>query len=66
LDAGAYYGSRRRLRHSISAVGPEIPSTKKRPLEPTVSAIITPVIFDGTDDHSHGASVVGLQFVERA
>jgi hypothetical protein len=32
LDAGAYPGSRRRLRHSISAVGPETPSTKKRPL----------------------------------
>jgi hypothetical protein len=32
LDAGAYHRSRRRLRHSISAVGPEIPSTKKRPL----------------------------------
>src|SRR5262249_50740712 len=32
LDAGAYHGSRRRLRHSISAVGTEIPCTKKRPL----------------------------------
>src|SRR5215472_6984291 len=28
LGAGAYHGSRRRLRHSISAVGPKIPSTK--------------------------------------
>src|SRR5215813_4139129 len=35
LGAGAYRGSRRRLRHSISAVGPETPSTKKRPLGPT-------------------------------
>ena len=32
MGAGAYHGSRRRLRHSISAVGPETPSTKKRPL----------------------------------
>src|SRR5262245_59759074 len=28
LGAGAYHGSRRRLRHSISAFGPKIPSTK--------------------------------------
>src|SRR5262245_16248882 len=28
LGAGAYRGSRCRLRHSISAVGPKIPSTK--------------------------------------
>jgi hypothetical protein len=28
LDGGAYRGSRRRLRHSISAVGPKIPSTE--------------------------------------
>src|SRR5512133_2859088 len=28
LGAGAYRGSRRRLRHSISAVGPKIPSTE--------------------------------------
>jgi hypothetical protein len=28
LGAGAYHGSRRRLRHSISAVGPKIPCTK--------------------------------------
>src|SRR5215472_7278946 len=34
LGAAAYRGSRRRLRHSISAVGPETPSTKKRPLGP--------------------------------
>jgi hypothetical protein len=34
LDAGAYRGSRCRLRHGISAVGPEIPYTKKRPLGP--------------------------------
>ena len=34
LGAGACRGSRRRLRHSISAVGPETPSTKKRPLGP--------------------------------
>ena len=32
LGAGAYRGSRCRLRHSISAVGPKIPYTKKRPL----------------------------------
>src|SRR5262249_5455238 len=32
LGACAYRGSRRRLRHSISAVGPKIPYTKKRPL----------------------------------
>src|SRR6516162_595624 len=32
LGAGAYHGSRRRLRHSISVVGPETPSTKKRSL----------------------------------
>jgi hypothetical protein len=32
LGAGAYHGSRRRLRHSISAVGTETPSTKQRPL----------------------------------
>src|SRR5262245_44865903 len=32
LDAGAYHGSRRRLRHRISVVGPETPSTKKRQL----------------------------------
>jgi len=30
LDAGAYPGSRRRLRHSKSVVGPETPSNKKR------------------------------------
>jgi hypothetical protein len=34
LGAGAYHGSRRRLRHSISAVGTETPSTKRRPLGP--------------------------------
>ncbi len=34
LGAGAYRGSRRRLRHSISVVGAETPSTKKRPLGP--------------------------------
>ena len=28
LGAGAYHGSRRRLRHSISVVGPETPSKK--------------------------------------
>jgi hypothetical protein len=32
LGAGVYRCFRRRLRHNISAVGPEIPSTKKRPL----------------------------------
>jgi len=32
LGAGAYRGSRRRVRHSISAVGAKIPYTKKRPL----------------------------------
>ena len=40
LGAGAYRGSRRRLRHSISADGPEIPYTKKRPVglhQPTTS-----------------------------
>ena len=36
LDDAAYRGSRRRLRHSISAVGSEILSTKKRPLGPSV------------------------------
>lgn len=34
LGAGDYHGSRRRLRHSISAVGTETPSTKRRPLGP--------------------------------
>ena len=34
LGAGAYRGSRCRLRHGISAVGPKIPYTKKRPLGP--------------------------------
>src|SRR6516162_5520702 len=28
LGAGACHGSRRRLRHSVSVVGPETPSTK--------------------------------------
>src|SRR5215471_10054039 len=37
LGAGAYRGSRCRLRHSISAVGPKIPYTKKRPLGPVLS-----------------------------
>ena len=32
LGGGACHGSRYRLRHSISAVGPETPSTEKRPL----------------------------------
>ena len=36
LGAGAYRGSRGRLRHSISAVGPKIPYTKKRPLGPVL------------------------------
>jgi hypothetical protein len=34
LGAGDYHGSRRRLRHSISAVRTETPSTKRRPLGP--------------------------------
>ena len=34
LGVGAYRGSLRCLRHSISAVGPKIPYTKKRPLGP--------------------------------
>jgi hypothetical protein len=37
LGAGAYRGSRCRLRHSISAVGPKIPYTKKRSLGPVLS-----------------------------
>ena len=32
LGASAYHGSRRRLRHSISVIGPETPSTKKTSL----------------------------------
>src|SRR5262245_24560617 len=32
LGAGAYHGCRCRLRHSISVVGPETPSTKKTAL----------------------------------
>src|SRR5215813_9091235 len=39
LGACAYRGSLRCLRHSVSAVGPKIPYTKKRPLgfhQPTI------------------------------
>ncbi len=32
LGAGACHGCRCRLRHSVSAVGPETPNTEKRPL----------------------------------
>jgi hypothetical protein len=44
LGAGACHRSRCRLRHSVSSVGPETPSTEKRPLR-----LLTPGTASGSN-----------------
>jgi len=54
LGAGAYRGSRRRLRHSISAVGPETPHQEKtaaRPLNLPCSSAHRPCALRARDTY---------------